>query len=134
MVPVILIPSVETMLWWLLLLLAAAGADLALAASPRRVELSRSLPDSVRLGESVNCTLTIRNTSGRTLRALVREGWQPSAGAVNPRQQISVPAQERARLTIRLRPKRRGDLRMPALHRPRPSARWAWPRGSDHHR
>lgn len=112
-VPVILIPSVETMLWWLLLLLAAAGADLALAAPPRRVELSRSLPDSVRLGESVNCTLTIRNTSGRTLRALVREGWQPSAGAVNPRQRISVPAQERARLTIRLRPKRRGDLRIP---------------------
>lgn len=112
-VPVILFPSAATILYWLLLLLVVIAVDLVLAASPRKVVLRRSLPESVRLGEPASSMLTISNGSGRTLRALVREAWQPSAGAANPRQRVRVPARERERITVRLQPTRRGDLHSP---------------------
>jgi uncharacterized protein (DUF58 family) len=46
------------------------------------------------------------------MRALVKEGWQPSAGAADPRGRLTVPAGGRARLDIRLRPTRRGALQV----------------------
>ena len=113
LVPVLLVPSGTTILAWLLLLLAVTAVDLALAASPRAISLRREVPDSARLTQPAGATLTISNGSGRTLRALVREGWQPSAGAVGTRQRITVAAGERVRMTVGLRPTRRGDLHIP---------------------
>lgn len=112
LIPLILFPGVPTMLWWSLLLVAAAGTDLALAASPRKVGIVRGLPDSVRLTEPAAATLTVRNYSRRTLRALVRDGWQPSAGARNPVQRLAVPSGEARRMTVGLMPERRGDLKV----------------------
>lgn len=113
LLPVLLAPSGATILAWLGLLLVVTAVDLSLAAPPRKVSLRRDVPDSVRLTEPARAILTISNGSGRTLRALVREGWQPSAGASGTRQRITVAAGERASMTVGLRPARRGDLHIP---------------------
>lgn len=111
-VPVILFPGATSILVWALLLAGVASLDLALAASPRRVGIVRTLPDSVRLGEECRSALVLRNDTSRTLRARVREAWQPSAGAADPEQAVTVPAGEARRLTVSLRPSRRGILRV----------------------
>ena len=75
-------PPRSSLVGWLLLVLAVAGVDLAAAASPRSVGVARELPARVRLGESVDepsCSST--NRGSRRLRGVVRDAWQPSAGA-----------------------------------------------------
>ena len=111
-VPVLLYPGATSILLWAALLTAVACLDLGLAASPRRVGIVRTLPDSVRLGEEGRSALVLRNDTSRTLRATVREAWQPSAGAADPEQAIVVPPGESRRLTVLLRPVRRGVLRV----------------------
>ncbi|MHA7241077.1 DUF58 domain-containing protein [Arthrobacter sp. TMS1-12-1] len=111
-VPVIVYPGATSILLWTLLLAVVAGLDLALAASPRRVGLQRTLPESVRLGEECASDVILRNDTPRSLRATVREAWQPSAGAVDPEQSVVVPSGEARRMTVRLRPTRRGILRV----------------------
>ncbi|GAB3532943.1 DUF58 domain-containing protein [Arthrobacter tecti] len=108
--PVVLYPGPASIAVWLALLVLACAVDLLLAASPRRVGVERTLPESVRLTESAFSTLTVRNHSGRALRGWIREGWQPSAGAVNPVQRVSVPPGEGRRVKVQLVPQRRGDL------------------------
>ena len=46
---------------------------------------------------------------------MLRDAWQPSAGAENPVHETDVPAGERRRLIVRLRPVRRGDLTAPHI-------------------
>ncbi|MCW4384994.1 DUF58 domain-containing protein [Salinibacterium sp. SYSU T00001] len=100
-----------TTLAWLGLVIAAAAIDLAAAASPRRLIVERELPDRVRLGEPVQARLLITNPGRRTARTLVRDGWQPSAGASPARGLLTVPAGERRALTLTLTPFRRGERR-----------------------
>jgi uncharacterized protein (DUF58 family) len=109
---VVLLPGWATIALAVTLLVALVIVDLALAASPRAALLSRSLPSSVRLGEEATAVLTVHNAGGRPMRALVKEGWQPSAGAADPRGRLTVPAGGRARLDVRLRPTRRGALQV----------------------
>ena len=111
LVPIIVAPGAVTWLAALAVLVLAFAVDLALAASPRHLVLSRSVPTGVRLGESAEATLRLANESPRTLRAFVKDGWQPSSGAANALQRVRIPAGERAALSIILRPSRRGDLR-----------------------
>lgn len=110
-VPVALVPATGTVLLWLFLVVVLCCADLALAASPRQVEVARTLPGSVRLTEETRSTLTVTNRSSRRLRALVRDAWQPSAGARDNRHAVDLPAGEARRLVTPLRPVRRGDRR-----------------------
>jgi len=90
-------------------LTAAIAADLALAAPVRKLRLDRSGDTRVLLGERASVLLGLSNPAPRTLRAVVRDAWQPSAGAVPPRARISVPSGGRAWLTTELSPVRRGD-------------------------
>src|SRR5215471_8590687 len=90
-------------------LLAAIAADVALAAPVRKVGLARSGDTRVLLGERASVVLEIANPARRALRAVVRDAWQPSAGATPPHARITVPAGGRASLTTQLRPDRRGD-------------------------
>lgn len=110
LLPVVLFPHWLTMLAWVALLVMLAAADLALAASVRKVGLTRRVPESVRLSEECASTVIVANSSKRRLRGHLRDGWQPSAGAVNPGQDLTVPAGERRRMDVTLRPERRGDL------------------------
>ncbi|AKU16138.1 DUF58 domain-containing protein [Luteipulveratus mongoliensis] len=108
-VPVALWPSGRTVLLWSLVVLAAIALDLALAVSPRRLQIARSADPQVRLGEATDSTLTVRNLGRRRLRALVRDAWQPSAGATGERHSLDLPGGEQRRVTTALRPTRRGD-------------------------
>lgn len=99
---------------WLLFVLLLGILDLLLAASPRTVALERSLPSRVRLGESVTSELYLTNNGPRRLRGVVRDAWQPSAGASNNRTPVSIPSGERRLVSLVLKPFRRGERR--AMH------------------
>jgi uncharacterized protein (DUF58 family) len=94
---------------WLAFAVLLGGIDLALAASPRALAVSRALPARVRLGEEVMSELFLTNDGSRPLRGVVRDGWQPSAGAGNNRTRVTLPAGERRLITLPLRPTRRGE-------------------------
>ncbi|HKS00743.1 MAG TPA: DUF58 domain-containing protein, partial [Arthrobacter sp.] len=113
--PVLLFPGWLTVLAVLLVLGALAVVDLLLAAPLQQVSVERSAPANVTLGGVSDTVLTVHNSGSRRLRAVVRDAWQPSAGAENPVQETEVPARERRRLKVRLRPVRRGDLSAPHL-------------------
>jgi uncharacterized protein (DUF58 family) len=93
--------------------LIAAGmvVDVALAPSVRRLVLRRDGDTAVRLGERATVSLAIANRSGRRVRGRLRDAWPPSAGAVEDRHRLDVPAGERRRVTTVLVPTRRGDRR-----------------------
>src|SRR5947207_4962365 len=92
-----------------LVLVAPTAADVALAAPVRRVRLTRSGDTRVLLGDRASVVLEIVNPARRALRAVVRDAWQPSAGATPPHTRLTVAAGGRALLTTQLRPDRRGD-------------------------
>lgn len=97
---------------WLFVVVGAGAVDLSIAASPRRVAFARELPERVRLGEPVASVLVVQNLGGWTMRATVRDGWEPSAGVDGGnRTRLVIPPAERRRMTLRLVPVRRGDRR-----------------------
>ncbi|TFD01874.1 DUF58 domain-containing protein [Cryobacterium sinapicolor] len=98
--------------FWVLALLGLGILDLSLAGSPRKVALSRSLPSRVRLGESVTSDLYLTNTGPRRLNLMVRDAWQPSAGAGNNRTPQVLPPGERRLVSLSLTPNRRGERRV----------------------
>ncbi|WP_328399951.1 DUF58 domain-containing protein [Streptomyces sp. NBC_00390] len=88
--------------------------DYALAAPVRTLRFTRSGDTSVRLGDAAEVQLTVTNSSGRPLRAQLRDAWPPSSWMsgseqASARHQLVVPPGERRRLTTVLRPSRRGD-------------------------
>ena len=113
--PVLLFPGWLAVLAVLLVLGALAVVDLLLAAPLQQVSVERSAPANVTLGGVTDTVLTVHNSGSRRLRAVVRDAWQPSAGAEDPVQETEVPPGERRRLKVRLRPVRRGDLSAPHL-------------------
>ncbi|MEO7147908.1 MAG: DUF58 domain-containing protein, partial [Terrimesophilobacter sp.] len=110
-VPVVLFNSAVWVGVWLLLVILVSSVDAMLAASPRKLRFERELPARVRLGETVAATLLITNTGNRTLRGIVRDAWQPSAGANPTRSRISIPSAERRVVKSTLTPWRRGERR-----------------------
>ncbi|CEA08671.1 hypothetical protein BN1051_02028 [Arthrobacter saudimassiliensis] len=108
---VFLWPRALTIWLWVLVLGAAAAVDLLLAVSPRVLALTRDPLERVRLGGQARAGLVVRNPASRTLHAVLRDGWQPSAGARNPVHRLTVPAGEARRAATLLVPERRGDLR-----------------------
>jgi uncharacterized protein (DUF58 family) len=104
-------PSMTTVRLWWLVTLCAIGLDLLLALSPRRLVLSRDEVSQVRLGVGGSTTLWLTNPTPRRLRGLVRDAWQPSAGAAADRHTVSVRGGERVGLRTTLTPTRRGDRR-----------------------
>lgn len=103
--------SFAVLLWWIVGSLALLAIDVVLAGSPRSLILSRFLPDRVRLGEEATSEILVTNRGRRTVRALVRDGWQPTTGAPLARERVSVPPGERRRIVQTLRPFRRGERR-----------------------
>ncbi|MEX2291060.1 MAG: DUF58 domain-containing protein [Mycobacteriales bacterium] len=109
LLPVLLLPSLWTVLVVVLLLTAVCVAD-ALAAQPvSSLRLVRGGATACRLGEQVEVSLAVTNPGPRRLRGLVRDAWVPSAGASPRSHALEVPPGERRVLTSVLRPTRRGD-------------------------
>ncbi|MCM3500720.1 DUF58 domain-containing protein [Microbacterium sp. P26] len=115
-VPLVLLSTAGLSAWavaggWLLLCAVLALVDRALAADPRRVEITRTHPERALLDEPVAGELRVRNLGTRTLRTRVRDAWQPTAGAPAERQRFTVPPGERRGAPLPLLPRRRGELR-----------------------
>ncbi|MDQ1127915.1 DUF58 domain-containing protein [Microbacterium sp. SORGH_AS_0888] len=115
-VPVLLLSAAGVSPWaaaggWALLCAAAALADVAGAADPRRLRIERRLPGRARRDEPAETELRVRNDGGRTLVGLLRDAWQPTAGAPADRQPLAVPAGEARTVRVPLRPRRRGEVR-----------------------
>ncbi|WP_372593283.1 DUF58 domain-containing protein [Actinotalea sp.] len=108
-VPVLLVPAPLTVALWTLLVVLVCALDLSLAASPRQITVTRSVPRSVRLTTAATSTLVVTNGSAHRLRGVVRDAWQPSAGATENRHRVDVPSGEATRLRTTLVPTRRGD-------------------------
>lgn len=95
---------------WIGLCLLLVAADVALATSPRSVTVSRRLPRRVRIGEPVPVSVAVHNHGTKLLNAVIRDAWQPTAGAPTERQRLLLPPGERGRVAIPLLPRRRGEL------------------------
>ena len=95
---------------WIGLCLLLVAADVALTASPRSVTVSRRLPRRVRIGEPVPVSVAVHNHGTKLLNAVIRDTWQPTAGAPTERQRLLLPPGERGRVAIPLLPRRRGEL------------------------
>ena len=91
------------------LLLAVIIADVLLAVPVRALTLKRDGDTRVRLGEPATVTTTIANTSGRPLRAQVRDAWPPSANAQPGRATLRIAPGGQGQLTLTVTPARRGD-------------------------
>jgi uncharacterized protein (DUF58 family) len=109
-VPVVLRPSLGTAWLWVLLVLVVVGIDWWLAPPPARLELTRSADPRIRLGDTATTTLTASNPTRRTYTGLVRDAWQPTAGALGNRHPITLGPDRVELLSTRLEPVRRGDL------------------------
>jgi uncharacterized protein (DUF58 family) len=114
-VPIVLLGQQWVLVAWVALLVALTALDLALAASPRAVRVSRDLPARLRLGQTVRAELLLTNTGSRTIRGLVRDAWQPSAGAAQTRSRLVLPAGERRVVATALTPFRRGERQSSAV-------------------
>ena len=63
------------------------------------------------MGYDAESELLVENAGRRRLRGLVRDAWQPTAGASGNRHRIALSPGDRVLLRTPLRPRRRGDLR-----------------------
>jgi uncharacterized protein (DUF58 family) len=84
-------------------------ADVVLAGGIGQLRVSRSGDTRILLGQRGTVTLTIANPGRRALRGIVRDAWQPSAGAQPGRARVFIPAGGQVTVTTTLLPDRRGD-------------------------
>ncbi|MFJ5954956.1 DUF58 domain-containing protein [Paenarthrobacter sp. NPDC092416] len=113
--PVLLFPAWSTVWFVAAALLILLAVDLLMAASPAQLILNRKELGNVTLESNSESVVMVTNPGRRKLRAVIRDAWQPSAGAKNPVQRLDVPPSERRRLSVHLSPTRRGDLEAPHI-------------------
>ncbi len=113
LLPVVARPSPSTVWLWLVVVSLVVAADLLLAPGPATLTVARDPVGAVRLGHPAASVLRVGNPGKRRVRALVRDAWQPSAGATGNRHRVDLASGDRTTLTTPLLPRRRGDL--PAL-------------------
>ncbi|MEP6816553.1 MAG: DUF58 domain-containing protein, partial [Marmoricola sp.] len=71
----------------------------------------RRASGSTRQGQPTDTVLDIDNTGGRRIHGMLRDAWQPSAGATGNRHRLDVPGGGGTVLSTVLVPTRRGDRR-----------------------
>ncbi|RBM11188.1 DUF58 domain-containing protein [Prauserella sp. PE36] len=109
LVVALLAPTLAGVLAVCAVILAGVVADLLFAGSVRALTFSRDGATSVRLGERAEVRLRVTNPGRRTVRGVLRDAWQPSAGAETDRHRVAVPPGKARTVTTVLRPTRRGD-------------------------
>ena len=107
-VPVLFRPAASTVWLWLLLVLLFGMLDWLLAAAPASLSVVRRPLTQVRTGEPTATVLDV--TAAGRIHGVLRDAWQPSAGATGNRHRLRLTAGEQTRLSTPLRPVRRGDL------------------------
>lgn len=109
LVPLAIAPSGLTVRLWILLCLLLVAVDVILAPRPTRLGLTREPAPALRRGGQGQTTLVVANGTGRHVRGVLRDAWQPSAGATGERHMLDLRAGARDRLSTSLHPVRRGD-------------------------
>lgn len=109
-VAVVLRPTTGTVWLWVLAVALLVGLDLLLAPSPSSLSIERPEVGTVRLGHPGETRLRVTSTAGRRVRGVLRDAWQPTAGATGNRHRLALQPQGRAVLRTPLLPRRRGDL------------------------
>ncbi|GAA4782381.1 DUF58 domain-containing protein [Actinomycetospora chlora] len=92
-----------------LVLLAVADALAAIRVRSLRFEREQDPTTTLRLGTSLEVGLRVADPGRRRAVLVLRDAWEPSAGATPSRHRLVVPAGERRRVTTTLTPTRRGD-------------------------
>lgn len=110
LVPVVLRPEASTVGLWLLLVLVVVGLDWLLAPRPQVLATTRRRVGTVRMGYAAESVLVVENTGRRTVRGVLRDAWQPTAGARDNRHRVALAPGDRVLLRTPLLPHRRGDL------------------------
>ncbi|MDQ4054603.1 MAG: DUF58 domain-containing protein [Actinomycetota bacterium] len=110
-VPVVLRPALSTVWLWVLVVLLVCLADYLLAPKVDSLVVSRRPVGSVRMSHPAESMLLVANESSRSVRATLRDAWQPTAGATHNRHRVRLAPGERTTLRTPLLPRRRGDLR-----------------------
>jgi uncharacterized protein (DUF58 family) len=108
-VPVVALDGWRGLAIWAGAVALLTVVDLALAGSPRRLRFARRTPARMRLGETEEVVLLVENGGTRTVRGVLRDAWQPSAGIRPARRRIALPPGERRVLRGSLTPIRRGE-------------------------
>ncbi|MCK8643592.1 DUF58 domain-containing protein [Mycobacterium colombiense] len=110
--PIALSPWPATTFAALLIALAIAVVlDIVLAAGTTGLRYVRSPDRSARLGQQVECGLSIRNDGPRRFRGQIRDAWPPSAQARPRVHPVDIPAGQDQHVQTQLQPVRRGDQR-----------------------
>jgi uncharacterized protein (DUF58 family) len=109
-VAVLLRPAASTVWLWLLVVVALVAVDLLLASSPRAFSVERVPPGRVRAGHDATSVLVVASSAGHRATLLVRDAWQPTAGARDNRHRFALGAGDQVALSTPLRPTRRGEL------------------------
>jgi uncharacterized protein (DUF58 family) len=104
-------PAGSTAAWWVLAVLLLVVADALLAPRPARLEVTRRPGGTVRQGETTSTALVLANPGAGRLRGLLRDAWQPSAGATGNRHRFDLAPGDQVLLRTSLTPTRRGDRR-----------------------
>lgn len=105
-------PEPSTAWAWVGLTALLVGVDALLAPSPRAVQVRRPEVGRARLGEATSTTLQLKHAGpGRRVRGVLRDAWQPSAGARDNRHRFDLAPGKQQDVRTALRPTRRGNLR-----------------------
>ncbi len=107
--PLLLRPAPSTAWAWVGLVALLVGVDVLLAPARSTLSVVRRDVGRVRQGEETSTTLQV--TARRRVRGMLRDAWQPSAGATGNRHRLHLRPGAQQELTSTLRPTRRGDLR-----------------------
>ena len=110
-VPVVLLDGIPGAVLWAAILAIVVAVDFVLAGSPARLEFARDTPPRLRLGESAPARLAVANLGSRTVRGVLRDAWEPSAGAHPNRHRLRLAPEASTVVTTTLRPVRRGERR-----------------------
>jgi uncharacterized protein (DUF58 family) len=110
LVAVLARPDGSTVWLWLLVVGVLVAVDLLLAPSPRQVSIERLPPGRVRAGSEATSTVAVSNEGRRRASLLVRDAWQPSAGAQGNRHRVRLAAGGRVLVATPMHPTRRGLL------------------------
>ena len=92
-----------------LLVVLVSLVDIALAASPKDIGLTRDGDRAIWLGDSATVRLTVHNGSVRPFDGRVRDAWVPSAGASPYAHDVRLEPGARTTVETSLTPTRRGD-------------------------
>jgi uncharacterized protein (DUF58 family) len=89
-------------------LVAAFVADAVACAPPHAVAVQRSVPETLRVGDTAELAWIVDNTSERRLDVVVTDALWPSLRAARRTTRLSLPASARMRIRTSITPTRRG--------------------------